>query len=308
MRFSLALPVDRVDSPEEFQTAQAIVEIAGAAEAAGFDAVFVTDHPIPERGWLEGGGHQAMDPFVALSMAAAVTTRLRLHTHLYVLPYRSPYLTAKAVASLDWLSGGRMLLGAGAGYLRPEFEALGVDFERRNELCDQAIVEMRKVWSGEWEKIGAHEHKALPRPARSPHPTIWGGGNSLRAIRRAVELCDGWSPFPNPAAAASRVRTPALATLDALRERLDYARAHAEKVGRADADWDVLFAPLMSRWYGQPGFSQQELFDQIGAQSELGVTHMAILFERTGRIHVDSRKRYLELIEGFGADVLRSAS
>jgi probable F420-dependent oxidoreductase len=303
MRFSLGLPVDRAEAPQEFQTAEAVMELAGAAEAHGFDAVFVTEHPVPELGWLRGGGHQALDPFVALSFAAAATRRIRLQTNLCVLPYRNPYLVAKSVASLDRLSGGRVLLGVGAGYLCEEFEALGADFGARNELCDRAIVEMKRIWTGEPIRIGAHQHQALPRPVQQPHPTLWGGGNSLRAIRRAVELCDGWMPFPNPRGAVERVRTPALTDLEELRKRIDYAREHAARIGRR-APLDVMFSAVGVGYYGQPGFSVQALIDQIGQQAELGVTQMGTLFEHTGRARVPSRARTLELMAGFAADVL----
>ena len=279
------------------------MEMAAAAERAGFDAVFVTDHPVPERRWLEGGGHQAMDPFVALSFAAAATQKIRLQTNLCVLPYRNPYLTAKSVASLDSLSGGRMLLGVGAGYLRAEFDALGADFERRNELCDEAIVEMKRIWSGEPTQIGEREHLALPRPVQTPHPTLWGGGNSKRAIRRAVELCDGWMPFPNPASAVRTVRTPQLTDLDDLRDRIAYAHAYADEIGRPRLR-DVMFSPLLGRHYGQPGFEVSAFVDQVARQAELGVTQLGALFERTGRSKLPSRARWLELLEGFAADVL----
>jgi probable F420-dependent oxidoreductase len=304
MRLSLGLPVDRIDAPDEFQTGRSVMEIAAAADAAGFDAVFVTDHPLPESEWLAAGGHQAMDPFVALSFAAAGSRRVGLHTNLAVLPYRSPYVTAKAVASLDRLSGGRMLLGVGAGYLEPEFAALGADFERRNELSDTAIVEMRKVWSGEPVQIGAHRYQALPRPLQRPHPPIWGGGNSQRAIRRAVELCVGWMPFPNPAGAAERVRTPALLDLGELARRIAFAREHAERVGRKQP-LDIVFSPLMKSYYGMPGFSQDELFEQVGKQSELGVTWMTIILERTGRPAVPTLEQFVERVQGFGAEVIR---
>jgi probable F420-dependent oxidoreductase len=304
MRLSLGLPVDRIDAPDEFQTGQAVMEVAAAADAAGFDAVFVTDHPLPESEWLAAGGHQAMDPFVALAFAAAGSRRVRLHTNLAVLPYRSPYITAKAVASLDRLSGGRVALGVGAGYLRAEFEALDADFEHRNDVTDAAIRAMKQVWSGEPVQIGARSYQALPRPLQQPHPPIWGGGNSERAIRRAVELCEGWMPFPNPAVAAARVRTPALLDLDELARRIGIAREHAARAGRAQP-LDVIFSPLMRSYYGMPGFSTAELFDQIGRQSELGVTWMTIILERTGRPAVPTRKRFLELVEGFGADVIR---
>src|SRR5262245_21320264 len=134
MRLSLGLETARSDQPEEFTTGEAIAEMAKAAEAAGFDAVFVTDHPFPDDRWLAGGGHHALDPFVALAFAAASTTTLRLHTNLYVAAYRNPFLSAKAVATLDHLSNGRVILGIGAGYLEPEFDALGVAFDERNDL------------------------------------------------------------------------------------------------------------------------------------------------------------------------------
>ena len=108
VRFSAQLPSNRVEAPEEFCTAGAIGEMAAALEAAGFDACYVTEHPFPPDDWLAGGGHHALDPFVTLSLAAAATERLKLHTNILVLPYRNPFLTAKAVASLDVASGGRV--------------------------------------------------------------------------------------------------------------------------------------------------------------------------------------------------------
>jgi probable F420-dependent oxidoreductase len=236
---SLGLPTSRVDRLDEFVTGAAVAEIARAAESAGFDAVFVTEHPIPERQWMASGGHHALDPFVALSFAAAATTTLRLQTHLCVLPYRNPFLTAKSIASLDVLSGGRLIVGVGAGYLEAEFDALGVDFAERNELTDEAITTMKAVWSGvpvtvEGRRFKAVDNVALPRPLQQPNPPIWIGGNANRAIRRAVELADGWAPMPNAQATATRRHSPAMETLADLERRIDYAAAHAEKVGRAD--------------------------------------------------------------------------
>jgi len=237
VKISLGLPTQRVDKLDEFVSGEAIAEMSRAAESAGFDAVFVTEHPFPEKAWMDTGGHHALDPFVALSFAAAATTSIRLQTHLCVLPYRNPFLTAKAVASLDVLSGGRVILGAGTGYLEAEFAALGVDFAERNDLTDEAIVAMKAAWSGEplsltGRHFEAHDNFALPRPVQEPHPPIWIGGNSKRAIRRAVELADGWAPMPNPAQTAARRHSAAMETLDDLKARIDYAAGHAEAVGR----------------------------------------------------------------------------
>src|SRR5690348_8441543 len=136
MHISFGLPTHRVDVPE-LVSAHAIAAISLAAEQAGFFAVYVTEHPMPGDDWLATGGHHALDPFVALSFAAAATSSIRLQTNLAVPAYRNPFLLAKSVASLDHLSGGRVILGVGAGYLEPEFRALGVDYAERNALTDE---------------------------------------------------------------------------------------------------------------------------------------------------------------------------
>src|SRR5437879_11325137 len=125
---SVGLPTHRVDNQDEFLTAAAVAEMAATAETAGFDAVYVTEHPVPGDAWLASGGHHALDPFVVLSAAAAATSRLRLQTNLVIAAYRNPFLLAKALASLDVISGGRVIAGIGTGYLEPEFAALGVEF------------------------------------------------------------------------------------------------------------------------------------------------------------------------------------
>src|SRR6185503_9841155 len=145
----MGLPTHRVERFDELAGAEAIAELSAGAEAAGFDAVFVTEHPFPDDRWLATGGHHALDPFVALAFAAAATTTLRLHPNLCIPAYRNPFLLAKTVASLDALSGGRVILGIGAGYMEGEFTALGMPYEERNELTDEAITAMRAAWTGE---------------------------------------------------------------------------------------------------------------------------------------------------------------
>jgi probable F420-dependent oxidoreductase len=302
MRFSVRLPTERVDLPGEFVSAEAVAEVARAAERLGYDAVFVTDHPIPDDRWLETGGHHALDPFVALAFAGAATTRLRLQTNLCVVPYRSPFLTAKAVASLDALSGGRFVLGAGAGYLEPEFRALGVDFERRNEIFDQALAVMKEVWRGESVRIEGHGfaalgHRALPRPVQRPHPPIWIGGNSRRAMRRAVLHGDGWMPFPNPGRHVGRRRTPALETLDDLALGLRALRAHAE-AARRGATLDVIFMPLRFGMQGARVREPAAQLDEIGQLAALGVTQLQVAFPGA------TRAAYLEQMGAYAAAVM----
>jgi len=203
VQISYRLPTHRVELGDVFLSPGVIGDLASAAEAVGFGAVFTTDHPFPGDTWLAHGGHHALDPLVALSFAAAATSRIRLHTNLFVLAYRNPFMAAKGVATLDVLSGGRVTLGIGSGYLEGEFTALGASFADRNDNTDDAIKAMKAAWTGEsvtWTgaSFEATGNTMLPTPRQLPHPPIWVGGNSRRAIRRAVELADGWCPFPNP--------------------------------------------------------------------------------------------------------------
>ncbi len=302
MRFSVQLPTQRVDLPEEFLSAQAIAEMARAAESAGFDACYVTDHPFPDARWLRAGGHHALDPFVALAFAAAATTTLRLHTNALVLAYRNPFLSAKAAASLDALSGGRLILGVAAGYLEGEFAALGADLAERNELTDEAIGAIRRAW-GEDDVILRGRHFEArgnvmrPRPAQRPHPPVWVGGNSRRAIRRAVELGDGWMPFPNPAKLAPHLRSAALESNDDLAARLAYAREHAEKIGR-EAPLDVCFVPLALGMLVRQELAAARFLEEVATLEALGVTWLAIA------LPCASRREYAEQAARFGAEVI----
>ncbi len=302
MRFSVQLPTEDVTRPQEFGSAAAVAEMARAAERAGFDAAFVTDHPAPGARWLRAGGHHSLDPFVALSFAAAATERLRLQTHVLVLPYRNPFLTAKAAATLDALSGGRLILGVATGYLESEFEALGAPFAERNELTDEALDALRVIWSGEEVRIsGRHFHAegnlALPRPAQRPGPPVWVGGNSRRAIRRAVERADGWLPFPAPERLAGHIRTAPLATLGDLRERLTYARDHARAVGRSDP-LEVCFVPFGFDMAAREPVDPERFVLEVAELEQLGVTWLAL------NVPCSSRAEYLERVADFGAQVL----
>jgi probable F420-dependent oxidoreductase len=275
VRFTLQLPTDRVSRGEEFASAEAIAEMAQAAEAAGFDAAFVTDHPAPEDRWLQSGGHQALDPFVALSFAAAATTRLRVQTHVLVASYRNPFLAAKAIATLDVLSRGRLIVGLAAGYLEPEFAALGVDYAERNELSDEAIRAMKQIWAGESLSLeGRHfradGHTVLPRPAQRPHPPLWIGGNSRRAMRRAVELGDGWLPFPAPARLARRVHTAPMESEADLERALGELRAMAAKAGRT-APIDICAAPFELAHGARELPPSAALLETAGRLAALGV-------------------------------------
>jgi probable F420-dependent oxidoreductase len=306
MRFTLQLPTDRVAAPAEFLTGAAIGEMARAAELAGFDAAFVTDHPAPGDRWLASGGHHALDPFVALAFAAAATTRLRLQTHVLIAAYRNPFLAAKALASLDVASGGRLIAGTAAGYLEPEFAALGAPFDERNELADELLGALKRIWTESsvalaGRHFSASGNTALPRPLQTPHPPLWVGGNSRRAIRRAVELGDGWLPFPAPGKMAARVGTAALENEDDLARGIAYAREHAARIGRS-APLDVCFSPFGLDMRGDGLPEPGSVIAAAQRLAALGVTWLAITLPPCAR-----RAEWLERAGWFGREVVAHA-
>jgi probable F420-dependent oxidoreductase len=245
MRVSYGLPHVSCPPNPAFVTAAGISALSQAAEAAGFDAIHVLDHPAPGQGWREAGGHDGVDPFVALSAVAMATSRVRLLTYLTILTYRSPFVTAKAAATLDVLSGGRLTLGVGAGYMKSEFAALGVDFATRNERFDESIEVLVKAFTGEpvvhaGRFFNARGNTVQPRPLQQPHPPVWVGGNSKLARRRAVAFGQGWMPMPNPQAQARFSRAPALETIDDLVRMIGELRAMASVAGRSEPI-DIMF-------------------------------------------------------------------
>jgi probable F420-dependent oxidoreductase len=299
VRFSIGLPTDRVELAAEFVTGAAVMECAAGVERLGFDACFVTDHPAPDAKWLTAGGHHALEPTVALAFAAAATTRVQLQTHIMVLAYRNPLLSAKAVLSLDVLSGGRLILGVAAGYLKPEFAALGVDFDERNALTDEAIDVIRGVLTTTepYEHEGRHFRSRgttmQPRLEARPCPPIWIGGNSRGAIRRAVERGDGWVPFPNPASAVHAVRTPLLDSIDELARRLDFMQEHADRVGRT-SPLDVCFHPFSLTDH----YDADAVCEEVAQLEQLGVTWCVLSAPsaRTRREYLDHAARFSDSV------------
>jgi len=278
VRFYLGLPTDNVRQAAEFVTADAVADLARAAETAGFTGVFVTDHPFPEDEWMRAAGHHALDPFVALSFAAAATSRVMLMTCMCIVPYRNPFLTAKAALSVHVLSGERLILGVSTGYLEPEYRALGVDFDERNDLTDEGLVAMRRAWTEDGvEMSGMHfqasGHTMLPHPEAAP--PMWVGGNSKRAIRRAVDLADGWLPMPYPRDVANPRRSAFLESTDELRALLAYADEYRDQQ-RSTRAFTVSIKPLVPSSPGLPGYDPERLLDHIAELHDLGVEGIVV--------------------------------
>lgn len=299
LSFSFELPTHRVGSPSEFLSIAAIAELASTAQAAGLSACHVTDHPAPDGRWLEMGGHHALDPFVALSVAASATTELRLLTNVFIAAYRNPFLSAKSIQSLHVLSGGRFILGAAAGYLKPEFAALGVDFEERNDLLDEALEVIGAVWGGKdiafaGRHFNARGVRGLSGSEATDRPPIWIGGNSKLSIRRAVTTYDGWAPF-GTGGYGKASRTADIGGIDDLVGRIKVAREIADEVGRP-WDLDICYS---AGALGDSGASVEERRDLIGQLAAAGVTWLPI------SIPGDDRSSVLEGLESFASTFIR---
>ena len=242
MRFMYQYP-ETTGTDDDMLAAGPVAELAAAAESAGWDGFAFTEHPVPGARWLAAGGHQTLDPFVALGHAAATTRHLRLLTYLAVAPYRNPFLLAKAAATVDLLSNGRFVLGLGTGYLKAEFHALGVDFDERNALFDEALEVLPLHWSGETfsyrgRHFDARDVIGRPRPVQNPIP-IWIGGNSTLTLQRVAERAQGWMPLTSHVDISATTRTPRIGSSDELAERIGALRS---RTGARSAPVDIAVA------------------------------------------------------------------
>ena len=280
----------------DLMTAGDVVTIARAVEAAGWDGLAFTEHPAPGFRWLaEGGGHQTLDPFVALGAAAAVTERISLLTYLAVVPYRNPLILAKAAATVDLISNGRFILGIGTGYLKTEFFALGVDFEERNVLFDEALDVLPKHWSGErfsfeGTHFNARDVIARPSPASGSIP-IWIGGNARITRRRVATRAQGWMPMSGPPEMAATTRTAHLSGIDeiavAIRELKDMAGDRAEQI-----DVMVLYTDDSIL---DTGVDVERHRDSLGRIAEAGATWVSFAWD------FSTERDTLAFVEGFAA-------
>jgi probable F420-dependent oxidoreductase len=306
MRFSFTHPMHSHPYNPELVSGSGVATVAAAAEAAGFSGFGFTDHPAPTQRWLEGGGHDALDPFVAMGFAAAHTTTLRLIPNVVVLPYRNPFVVAKAGATLDLLSGGRFTLAVGVGYLKREFAALGVDFDERADLVEEALQVIRAIWttddvSFDGRHFTASGITAHPRPVSLPHPPIWIGGNTAAARRRVAAHGDGWCPFPAPAGLAQTARTAAMESLDDLKAGIDDLRRRCEAAGRDPSALDVTFTNATGGNPADDDFNADAFLSGLEKLTALGLTWVQV------QVPGDSLAHAVETIEKFGKLVIDAA-
>ncbi len=217
-----------------FATAYAMrpVDLARALEQRGFESLWLPEHthiPASRRSPWPGGGDlpkeywHTYDPFIALTAAAMATTRLRIATGICLIVERDPIITAKEVASLDQLSGGRFLFGIGGGWNAEEMANHGTEFKKRWRVLRERVLAMKEIWTQEeaefhgefvnFDKLWSH-----PKPAQKPHPPILMGGDGPTTFDRVIEFCNGWIPIG--------ARAPGL------QEKIATLRQRAEAAGR----------------------------------------------------------------------------
>ncbi len=295
-----------------------VLKLATKAESLRYASVFVTDHvvlpasmarsvyPYSVTRALPGGAAQDyLEPLAMLAWLAHATTRIRIGTSVLVIPYRNPLVTAKMLATIDRLSKGRVILGAGVGWLREEFEALAApEFEARGAVTDEYLRLMRATWTTdpvtfEGRHYTVRDVHALPKPVQRGGIPIWIGGHTDAAVRRAGTLGDAWHPIG--------MRPPAMLLPDEYAAKVKRLHAAAQAVGRDPKSIVLsLRAPMEIRPKtakapagDRPLFqgSAAEVIGDVRAYQALGVTHF--VFDPT----VQDLKAVLANMERFAHDV-----
>ncbi|NUS29549.1 MAG: TIGR03619 family F420-dependent LLM class oxidoreductase [Streptomyces sp.] len=300
MEYGIQLPVQSQSTiyTEPWEAAAGpddLVAVARAAERAGFAYVASCDHVAIPRRLAPAMSTVWYDPVATLAYLAAATEGIRLLSHVAVVGLRHPLLTAKQYATLDHLSGGRLILGVGAGHVTEEFEALGLDFRQRGALLDECVDALRAALGP--EEFPEHHGKFYdfqglgqrPRPAQ-PRVPLWVGGSSPAAVRRAALKGDGWLPQGDP-----RDRLPAqIAELTRIREEAGIEEpltvgALTEPLHIGRPTWDVGRRTLT----GTP----EELAESLRAYRAMGVHQIQVRFRCRDRAELTDQ------ITAFGADI-----
>src|SRR5262249_5424425 len=246
-------------------------ELAREAEDRGFESLWVPEHahiPASRRSPWPGGGElpkeywHTYDPFVALTAAAAVTSTIKIATGICLIIERDPITTAKEVASLDFLSGGRFIFGIGGGWNAEEMENHGTDFKKRWRLMRERILAMKEIWTKEeaeyhGEVVNFDPIWAYPKPRQEPHPPILMGGYGPTTFDRVIEYCDGWMPIGF--------------RLEGLKEKIAELKKKAENAGRNPESISVtVFGPKPDK-------------KELAELSDLGIERVILMLPAAAR-------------------------
>lgn len=291
-----------------------ITAVATRADSLGYDSIWVTDrllipvnsaapYPYAESGRLPIGPDEPwLEPLTALTYLGTVTRQIKVGTSVLVVPYRNPVITAKALATLDYLLRGRVIFGAGAGWFTEEFGIAGAPFEQRGAMTIEYLRVMKKIWTesritfaGRFITI-PESGGVRPHPVQQPHIPIWIGGHSDAALRRVVEIADGWHPLG--------LRPPVRLEPDEMADRVKRLHDLAAAAGRNPADITISFkAPLRlddrAGAGGGPPLAgpPAKIADDLAAYAAAGVEHFVFDFPSP------TLPEMIGLLERFAADV-----
>jgi len=265
-----AAPWEATAGPDE------LLRVAQACDRAGFFYVAVCDHVCIPRERAAAMSTVWYDPVATLGWLAAATRSVRLLSYVYVAAYRHPLQTAKAFATLDTLSGGRVILGVGAGHLEAEFAALGIDFARRGALLDDAIDVIAKAFVDEFPQHDGpvwtiHDVGIRPRPVQRPRPPIWVGGNTPAALRRAAARGDGWLP-------QGTVRDQLPGQIATIREHRRRVRGDVPIEIGANSEWLYLGKPSFDLGPNSRAGSGEAIAASLLELRAMGVSHCGVRF------------------------------
>ena len=313
MKYGFTLP-----GRGQLATPERLGIIARKGEELGFDALLTGDHilvpkniksvyPYTEGGEFPGSpSGESMEQITLLSYIAGQTSKIRLVTSVLIVPHRNPLIAAKSLATLDVLSGGRLVVGVGVGWMREEFQALGLPpFEERGAVTDEYIRAFKVLWteddpSFEGKYISFDDISFLPKPVQKPHPPIWVGGESRPALRRTAELADGWYPLgSNP--------TFPMGTPEQLKAGLDRLAEYAKRFGRDPSEIETIYRTHQFELTKTPAGAgrlpfvgdAEQIAGDIRRYQDMGVSTMIWDFLR----QTEDLDRMLGLMEDFATKV-----
>ena len=313
MKYGFTLPGrGLLATPEHLET------IARKGEELGYDALFTGDHILVPKDiasrypYTEGGDFpgavsgEYMEQLTLLGFLAGVTSSVRLVTSVIIVPHRNPLVAAKALATLDVLSRGRLVVGVGVGWMREEFEALNLPpFEERGAVTDEYIRAFKELWTSddphfEGRYVSFDNIQFLPKPVQKPHPPIWVGGESRPALRRTAELADGWYPLgSNP--------TFPMGTPEQLAAGLERLAVYARRFGREPSDIETIYRTHQFELTGSAAGSDrlsfvgnaEQVAGDIRQYERMGVSSLVLDFQR----QTEDLNEMLDRMERFASEV-----
>jgi probable F420-dependent oxidoreductase len=244
------------------------------AEAMGYDMIAIPEHFVIPDEHVELSGPHYLQSTVAQAYIAGATEKIRLNSCVTVLPLQHPIVLAKALATADWMSSGRMMVTFGVGWLKPEFDLLGVPFSERGRIADEYLAAIIELWTSESPRfegryVSFRGVAFEPKPVQKPHLPVWIGGDADAALKRAARFAGGWWPFLTPP--------------EKIAERVEFIKSQSAYDGRP---FEVMHGMATTRvgeghsvrrdQHTRAGMSAQEIIDRLSWLAEQGVTFSAV--------------------------------